>query len=120
MSETATYQDDDFVYVDPETKSVVGKVEWDKNGLPKPLKYVPPEPKAAPIAPAPVAADKNAKPVVGAKDKPRRSFSRKFYPWGTYRSMKKVFKVEGKMKEPEPNRTLEEVMPKAISEPFWE
>jgi hypothetical protein len=101
----ATYKDDDLVYVDPETKTVVGKVEFGTNDQPKSLLY-----------------QRIATPTVDAKkpgEKPK-SFWRKVYPWGTYRSMKRIFKVEGKIKDPEPNKTLEEVLPRALSEAFWE
>ena len=96
------YKDDDLVYVDPETRSVIGMVEWGKNDKPKSKPYVAATPKTAP------------KP--GEKPK---GFWRKFYPWGTYRSMKRIYKVEGKIKDAEPNKTLEEVLPKALHEAFW-
>ncbi len=98
-----SYKDDDLVYVDPETRTVVGHVEWNKSGE-KPLSklYV-----------APKATDAKG------KEPSKRSFWRKVYPWGTYRSMKRIFKVEGKIKDAEPNKTLEEVLPKALSEAFW-
>lgn len=101
MTPKPTYSDDDLVYVDPETKTVVGKVEFGKNDNPKSKPYVAP------------AAPKDAKPGE------RRSFWRKMYPFGTYRSMKRIYKVEGKIKDPEPNKTLEEVLPKALKEAFW-
>lgn len=97
------YKDDDLVYVDPETRQVVGIVEWSKNEKPKSKPYVP------------VASTKELKPG----EKPR-GFWRKFYPFGTYKSMKRIFKVEGKVKDPEPNKTLEEVLPKALNEAFWD
>ena len=37
ISTTASYKDEDLVYVDPETRTVVGPVEWSKSGNPKPL-----------------------------------------------------------------------------------
>ena len=104
-SPAPAYKDDDLVYVDPDTRTVVGKVEWGKND--KPLSKV--------FVAAPVTAPKAGKP---GKDE-KRSFWRKVYPWGTYRSMKRIFKVEGKIKDPEPNKTLEEVLPKALNEAFW-
>ncbi len=93
------YKDDDLVYVDPETKTVIGIVEWGKND--RPLS------KAA------------AAPAATTDAKGRRTFHRKFYPWGTYRSMRRIYKLEGKMKEAEPNKQLEEVLPKALNEAFW-
>jgi hypothetical protein len=34
--------------------------------------------------------------------------------------MKKVFRLQGKTKDPEPNRTLDEVLPRALNEAYWE
>lgn len=101
-----TWKDDDLVYVDPDTKTVVGRVEFDKNDKPKSLAY-------KPLTPV-------AKPGVKAEKSEKRSYFRKLYPFGTYKSMKKIFKVEGKIKEAEPNKTLEEVLPKALNEAFWD
>ncbi len=100
---TPSYKDDDLVYVDPETRTVVGHVEWSKTGE-KPLSKLYVAPKV---------------PDAKGKEPSKRSFWRKVYPWGTYRSMKRIFKVEGKIKDAEPNKTLEEVLPKALSEAFW-
>ncbi len=105
-SEPVSYKDDDLVYVDPETRSVVGKVEFAKDEQPKSKTYTP----------AAVPAGKDSKKP-GERPK---GFWRKVYPYGTYRSMKRIFKVEGKIKDPEPNKTLEEVLPKALNEAFWE
>ena len=33
MSDTQ-YSDDDFVYIDPAKRAVMGKVEWSDNGIP--------------------------------------------------------------------------------------
>ncbi len=93
------WQPDDLVYVDPDTNSVVSKVEWSPNGLPKILPYV-------------------EKPVPEGKER-RRSW-RKNYPWGTYRSMKNVFKVDGKPRKKEPTKTLDEVIEVALKEPYWD
>lgn len=92
------YGDYDLVYVDPETNSVVAKLEWNKNDTPKSMEYVAKESEA--------------------KDGRRRW--RKFYPWGTYRSMKNAFKVDGKPRRKEPTKTLEEVLPMALKEPYWD
>lgn len=100
-SPTGQYNDDDLVYVDPETRTVIGIVEWGTNEKPISKPYVP-------------TPSKDAKP--GERPK---GFWRKLYPWGTYRSMKRIFKVEGKIKDAEPNKTLEEVLPKALSQAFW-
>lgn len=102
-SPAGPYRDDDLVYVDPETKTVVGRVEWGKNDKPKSLPY-----KRLESA----AAGKDAKADRG-------QFWRKHFPWGTYKSMRKIYKLEGKVKEAEPNKTLEEVLPKALSQAYW-
>lgn len=94
------YKDEDLVYVDPETRTVVGLVEWGKNDKPKSLPYTP-------IV------------VPGKEGDVKKQFWRKFFPWGTYRSMKRIYKVEGKIKDPEPNKSFDEVLPKALSTAFW-
>lgn len=99
------YADTDLVYVDPDTRKVVGKVEWNKNDKPKSLAY----------QPSPEAVQKRG----GKPGDEKKMRWRKFFPWGTYRSMKRIYKVDGKMKEAEPNRTLEEVLPKALNQAFW-
>lgn len=102
--EPKKYKDDDLVYVDPETRTVVGIVEWNKTGE-KPVSK-------AYIAPKP-------DPAKPGKEVSKRSLWRKVYPFGTYRSMKRIYKVEGKIKDAEPNKTFEEVLPKALNEAFW-
>ena len=103
----AAYTDDDLVYVDPESRTVVGKVEWGKNERPKSLPYVP-------------VQEKETSPSVKPGKKERGGgFHRKYYPWGTYRSMRRIYKLEGKVKDAEPNKTLEEILPKALKDAFW-
>lgn len=97
------YKDDDLVYVDPDTKTVVGLVEWSKTGVPLSKPYV---------------STVSATAKKGKEEK--RSFWRKFYPWGTYRSMRRIYKIEGKIKDPEPNKTLEEILPMALNQAFWD
>lgn len=101
---TGPYKDDDLVYVDPDTKSVVGPVEWSRNGNPKQM---------------PVPAREEA-PAEKGKGERRRGSGRKFYPWGTYRSMKRVYRLEGKPAKNEPSGSLDEVIEKALKDPFWE
>ena len=76
---TAAYRDDDLVYVDPDQRVVVGLVEWSNSGRPKTLH---------------VAEVENSKP----EEKGRRPRRQRSYPWGTYRSMKRIYKLEGKIK----------------------
>lgn len=116
------YNDDDLVYVDPEAKVVVGRVEFNEKGLPKPLAMPPrvsdvPEEDAAETKPEP-AAKPGAK---GGRDRrPPRKPRTRYYPWGTYRSMKKIYKIEGKVPEAERTLTLDDVMEKAVQEPYWD
>ncbi len=105
-----TYSDTDLVYVDPDSKKVVGRVEFLHNDQPKPLPYKPIVKETA------VSKDGKTKEE-GKKD--RGQFWRKFYPYGTYKSVKRIYKVEGKIKDAESNKTLEEVLPKALNEAFW-
>ena len=99
------YKDEDLVYVDPELRVVVARVEWSKTGNPKPL--------AIPNK----TEESDEEDEKGARRKPRRQ---RYYPWGTYRSMKKIYKLEGKVKNAENQKTLDEVMEKALKEPFWD
>ena len=96
-----TYADTDLVYVDPDARTVVGIVEWHENGRPKSLVIPSKEP---------------AGPEDAKSDRKRRL---KYYPWGTYRSMKRLYKIEGKMREERPLISLDEAIAKAMQEPFW-
>ena len=102
---TGQFKDEDLVYVDPDSRLVVGKVEFLANDRPKSLVY-------KPIVKVQAPGGKEDK-------KDRGQFWRKFYPFGTYKSMKRIYKLEGKVKEAEPNKTLEQVLPKALSQAFW-
>ena len=93
-----TYKDDDLVYVDPDLKIVVGPVQWSNAGRPKSL----------PVPETPV----------GEKEG-RRGRRRKFYPWGTYRSMKKIYKIEGKTRSEAPQLSLDDAIQRAMKEPYW-
>lgn len=97
-SASGPFRDDEVVYVDPDTRTVVGRLEWGKNENPKSLPY---------------------KKIEVKEGERKGQFWRKFYPFGTYRSMKRIYKLEGKIKDVEPNRTLEEVLPRALNEAFW-
>ncbi len=118
------YTDEDLVYVDPDAKVVVGKVEFNDKGLAKPL--VMPSKFAEPDTPtAPDTTEPEAKPAAGpaAKGKDRRPPRKprtRYYPWGTYRTMKKIYKIEGKVPEAERTLTLDDVMEKAVQEPYWD
>ena len=82
--------DDDVVYVDPDTKTVIGKVEYGSDGKPISLKY-----------------DKKGDGV--------QSW-RKFYPWGTYRSMKRTFRLEGKRAEEDEEGKFDDALSKLLND----
>lgn len=99
------YNDDDLVYVDPTSRTVIGRVEWSNSGKPKSL--------AIPTPPPDVEEE--------GKDKGRRRPRKtRYYPWGTYRSMKHLFKLEGKQRWEESHSSLDEAIEKAMKEPFWD
>jgi hypothetical protein len=99
------YSDEDFVYVDPKTRQVVGLVEWTTNGTPIPLEMKLPEPEV----------DEE-----GEKRRKFRKPRKRYYPWGQYRTMKKLYKIEGKQKDAESYIDLDEAMKKAVQEPYWD
>lgn len=98
------YTDDDLVYIDPVKREVLGKVEWSKNGVPKKM-----ERKDAQVE------DEEEAPKGRKKRKKKQ-----YYPWGTYRTMRKLFRVEGKEKEIENYRSLDEAIPLAAKETYWD
>ncbi|MDD4287217.1 MAG: hypothetical protein PHN33_02585 [Candidatus Peribacteraceae bacterium] len=94
------YSDTDFLYFDTEKRSVIGPVEWTKTGTVKPLQ-------------------KPGVPEEG-EDRKRRGRPRKeYYIWGTYRSLKRLYNLEGKTKREESTQTLDEAMGRALQEPYW-
>ncbi|TSC57558.1 MAG: hypothetical protein Greene041619_1074 [Candidatus Peregrinibacteria bacterium Greene0416_19] len=99
---THLFRDTDLVYVDPDARAVVSIVEWSRNGNPRSL-----------TMPEKEAHD-------GKGERRRGSSGRKHYPWGTYRSMKNVYRLEGKQKKPEPGKTLDQVIDRALQEAFWD
>lgn len=84
-----SYNNDDLVYVDPESRTVIGPVKFNANGLPESLPFTKKETKEA---------------------------WRKFYPWGTYRSMKGAFRIEGKRQSEEGADSMDEVMSLFLSD----
>jgi hypothetical protein len=102
------YKDDDLVYVDPKKRTVVGRVEWAKNGNPKPMEMK-------------ESTEVNEEGDAKKKGFVRRGPPRKrYYPWGTYRTMKKLYRIEGREKDTEQYNTLDEAMAKSATEPFWD
>jgi len=110
VSEPQVYKDDDLVYVDPRLRIVVGRVEWSVSGKPKSLQMKDTVEEEGEEEPA----------KKDVKEKQRRPRRLRNYPWGTYRSMKRLFKLEGKQPKTEANKTLDEVLEKALKEPFWD
>ncbi|MDO8649551.1 MAG: hypothetical protein Q7R81_07290 [Candidatus Peregrinibacteria bacterium] len=103
ITDDATYRDDELVYVDPENRAVVGRVEWSKNGNPKSLER----------------AKEEDKPVEGKKGERRKGSTRKHYPFGTFKSMRRAF-LEKKQKNVATDVTLDQVIEKAVQEPYWD
>src|SRR3989338_4777510 len=96
------YNDDDLVYADPEKRVIIGKVEFGKNGNAKPLQM--PE-----VIRPPKEGDERR------RGKPRK----RFYPWGTYKTMRKLYKIDGGVVEADRQITLDLAMEKSAKEPFW-
>lgn len=94
------YNDDDLVYVDPDEKKVIGLVEWTKEGNPKSY-----------------AVPQNEEATDDLHKRKRRR--RNYYPWGTYRSMKRIYHLEGKESDKkEGGKTLEDVLTRPLEETF--
>lgn len=104
------YKDDDLVYVDPDQRVVIGIVQWSNSGRPKAL--------AIPKAEVVEEDETDAKP--DAKGKRRVSRRQRYYPWGTYRTMKKIYKIEGKVITEKTPLTLDAAIEKCLVEPFWD
>ena len=107
------YNDDDLVYIDTENKKVIGPVEWEKDGSVKRKEKV-------------EVVEHHDEEVEGEKEKgkgkgrPRRSKRKSYYPWGSFRTAKKLYHVNGKFKEEEVVRELNEAMELALKEPYWD
>jgi len=100
------YSDNDLVYVDPNKKEIVGRVEWTKDGVVKPLEMKENEE---------LHKDKDDDPK-----KQKRRPRKRNYPWGTFRSIKKLYKTHGKEKEVENYKTFNDALERALQEPFWD
>ncbi len=101
----ADFRDDDFIYVDPEKRVVVGRVEWTAEGLPIPLKR---------------GEEDVQQDTAEHAHKERRRTRERYYPWGSYRTMKQIYRLEGKTKEAAGEGTLDTVLEKALREPYWD
>lgn len=109
MSEETTYTEEDFVYVDPKNKKIMGKVEWQNNGKAKPMEIVfteEPETEEQP-------GDKKF------RRRPRKK-KKQYYPWCSYKTAKKVYHVEGKFKGDDEYEKFDTVFEKALVEPYWD
>tara|TARA_Y100000310_G_scaffold252881_1_gene259627 strand:+ start:384 stop:707 length:324 start_codon:yes stop_codon:yes gene_type:complete len=103
------YAPDSFVYVDPDTKSVVSLVEWDKDGnaIPKEWPYV--------------SKKQESEDVEDEKPKFKRKPRKRYYPWGSYKTMCKLYKLEGKVKDKDTEDyiPLNTAIDKLQEEPYW-
>jgi hypothetical protein len=96
-----SYSDEDLVYVDPDRRMVVGRVEFGKNGNAKPL--------LMPETESPASRE----------GRPARKPRKRYYPWGTYRSMRKLYKIDGGVLEADRRIALEDAMDRCSKEAFW-
>jgi len=95
------YLPSDFVYVDGENRKVVGRVQWKEDGTPVPLKK--PEP-----------------PADNRPDRKGRAPRVRYYPWGTYETMNRIYRLEGKKESTqEGSIDLDTAVAKLQEEPFW-
>ena len=106
---TTTYKDDDLVYVDPKARKVVGIVEFDKNGNARQKEMV--------FEPEPPKKGEEQKPAKPVRKKPMR---KRYYPWGTYKTMRKIYRIEGKEKDNENYKTLDQAISLAVEQPYWD
>ena len=104
------YSDDDFVYVDPDLKQAVGLVAWDKKGNAVPKEW--------PRTSKHDHDDEEPEKKSRFKRKPKK----RYYPWGSYRTMKKMYKIEGKVKDKdvEDYIPLETAIGKLQEDPYWD
>ncbi|PIP65408.1 hypothetical protein COU77_03250 [Candidatus Peregrinibacteria bacterium CG10_big_fil_rev_8_21_14_0_10_49_16] len=98
MNDTAVqYHNEDLVYVDPESKTIIGKVEWSRNGK---LKSLP-------------------MPQQGKKEEVRMR-KRKFSPVCSYKSARRIWKIGGAL-EPRQPTLFEDALAKVIEgQPYWD
>jgi len=96
----------DFIYVDPESRTVVGPVQWTQEGVPVSQKRQIPEDRV---------------PVQTPDRKERRRPRERNYPWGTLKSMHNIFKLKDLSREKETERyiPLDEAITKLMVDPYW-
>lgn len=95
------YLDTDFLYFDTDTRTVIGRVEWTKSGDVKPLQ-------------------KPERPQEGTERRRRGRPRKEYYIWGTYRSLKRLYNLEGKSPQQERTQTLDEAMARSLQEVYWD
>ena len=97
-----TYSPNDFVYIDPTARKAVGLVEWDKHGDAVPKEW-------------PYEETKETK-------RPTRKKRTRYYPWGSYKTMSKLYKLEGKVKDKDTEDyiALDAAIGKLQEAPFWD
>lgn len=114
------YKDDDLVYVDPDLRTVVGIVEFDQKDVPKPKVWPRVVDEKEPTEGTHSTGSGQADGKEGKDGRRRGPRRERFYPWGTYKSMKKIYRLEGKEKWQPSEKTLDEVIEKALEQPFWD
>ncbi|MDA1208507.1 MAG: hypothetical protein O2904_00550 [bacterium] len=110
MTDTVTYNDEDLVYVNPKKKQIVSAVNWTKDGNVEPLEMV---------------DERDEKHEENdEEEKPKGRYIRKkktrYYPWGTYRTMKKLYRIEGKERDTENYIDLNKAIDLSMEQPYWE
>lgn len=95
------YKPDDFVYVDPDAKVAIGLVEWDKDGNALPKEW--------PRPPRPDDTKVFRKPKI------------RYYPWGSYKTMTKLYKLQGKVRDKDTDEyiLLDDAINKLQENPYW-
>jgi len=109
MTDTATYKDEDLVYVDPKKKLVVSLVKWTKDGNVEPLEMVFDAPEK-----------KDSEEEETPKKGHQRKRKKRFYLWGTYKTMKKLYRIEGKERETEDYIALNKAIDISMEQPYWD
>jgi len=100
------YADSDFLYFDTRTRTVIGPVQWTPLGNVKPLER-------------PLEPDRPQKEGAPPR-RIHRSREKEYYIWGSYRSLKRLYNLEGKPKNVERTQTLDEAMARSSTEAYWE
>ena len=94
-----SYADADFLYFDPDTRTVIGPVQWSRNGNARPL-------------------ERPAK--TGEEEKGRWRRRKEYVLWGSYRSLKHLYHLEGKEADRERTQGLDEALQRSLTEAYWD